>query len=168
MSKQVDPDADSVQTINAISVSKPEILKRSGCLNQFITTVAICVLAALAATLCKKLLNESAIVNIVLVTLGVAIGCSSISAIGHLLMITMILVGKYKVVIKKVLSISYRNQYADRTPSSEKRLEFLNFKLTVSSIKAAEFKIGDSAVMVFIDGIKYPIVIENTKVFQEK
>ena len=163
MSNSLKTGVEKKWVVGEASISKWQILRHSGCIKQLITTSLVCSLSAFSAFVHSTLITPSTLAAVVSLIFAIVSGCYVIAMLGHLLMVTMILRGRYKIVVSKLLGISHRDKYADRTSTSNKRLEFSEFKISVNASKANEFAVGDDVVMVFANGVKYPIVIENIK-----
>lgn len=149
-----------------IKISKWHILQKSGCLRQLILTSLMCSASSFSAFVHSYFVKSSLLADVVSLAFAIVAACFAVVMLGHLLMAMMIVREKYKLVVSKVLGVSYKNKYSDKTTISEKKLEFDDFKLSVSSVKASEFEIGDEAVVVFVNGIKYPIIVESVKIFK--
>ena len=71
-----------------------------------------------------------------------------------------IMFGYYRIETSPVHSLKFRCPYASNDIKL-RVLELNNMSITITDEKAQEFNIGDTALIVFINGRHYPILISN-------
>jgi hypothetical protein len=84
----------------------------------------------------------------------------------HASVVVQVILGKYAIVEAKVLSIKMANRFANVGGPLDRMMEFSNdMSIIVDHWLIDKIPIGDTAVMVFVNNNKHPIIIENAKSF---
>ena len=148
-----------------IKIEKSWILKRSGCIPMAIAKFIIASIFVIVATLLFK--HTRAVIYKIIggSLLGVALWL--LILIGKdLSTFFKLMRGKYKVKVMQVHDVRFRHPYSAQ-PGGDRMLVFSNMKITVDSFTARQFSVGSWTIVVFLDNVKYPIVIANLKEYSQ-
>lgn len=138
------------------TMSRYEVLKYSGCLRRIIVRLIV-IIALIACVICVKTM-DNIILQIMIMTILLSIVLPFIIMfVSDLILMFKILRKKYKIITKKVLSLTSKRPF-DEFSAYNKVIVFDRFRLSVEEQFADGLSIGDLITMVFADGIVYPII----------
>ena len=84
----------------------------------------------------------------------------------HAAIVAKILSGRYKVVTSTVVSIRFTNKFSKADRKFERVVEFANdMNIVADYCVLHRLSVGDEAILVFVNGHKYPMIIDNAKSF---
>lgn len=142
-------------------IYKLYIIRKSNCFKKLLFNLIIAIIF-LSTFLVMHNMNNTTPLN-ALRGLSLALSIAFfIIPIKHIPTCIKIVVGKYKIKIRKLLGKKFRYMHEAGNNKGE-ILDFGDVRITVDNFKAGEFSVGDKVVLVFVDGVKYPVVIEKLK-----
>ena len=141
-------------------MTKKQIFKYSGCIrNAVVSSIFTCI--GLAVTILVLYVFKD--MNNTFMTIVGIVGAMTFFIAGTLTIkeipiVSKIAKGSYKVKTCDLMEIKFRRPFAAGS-DNERSLEFDKFRLTVDKYTSEKFRVGDKITMVFLNDIKYPIII---------